>query len=243
MFRTPLEVRHVVGRDWELTAPLVFEGKTDYFVIRAGFRTDFASIPRLFRWLFESTGYNSEAGVLHDAAWRESKRRVDPRIDPWDADGLFRRALRLSSATALARGLMWFAVRTVAIASGRFGRNGPHLVWKLVQVIGMFAVAVALVGVPTIAVLAGMLVFWLASWIVALIWWVFERVRGFDTHWPWPVGRRPSPPRTEPPPRELLLVIPKQDARGEALTALLGDDVRALADEQLDLVVPGRSTT
>ena len=122
-FRTPLGVSHEAGEDWVLVHPLVFEGRDDLYVIRSGFRTNFASVPRPARWLFDSAGVNSEAGVLHDALWRESKRTdVDPRVDPWDADGLFRRALRQAGATLITRGLMWLAVRAVASLSGRLGR-------------------------------------------------------------------------------------------------------------------------
>lgn len=82
-FCTPLSVRHEVGEEWRLLDPLVFEGNDDYFVMRKGFKTDFASIPRPVRWLFDTAGTNSEPGVLHDAVWRESKRDDGnlPRVD------------------------------------------------------------------------------------------------------------------------------------------------------------------
>ncbi|HEX5614117.1 MAG TPA: DUF1353 domain-containing protein [Acidimicrobiia bacterium] len=221
MFRTPLEVRHNAGDDWELTAPLVFEGNDELFVMRSGFRTDFASIPRPFRWLFDSAGHNAEAGVLHDAAWRESKRTEHPRIDPWDADGLFRRALRLNGATAAARGLMWVAVRVVAIASRRFGRNGPSLGWKLVQVIGMLLVGIGLLGAPTAAVLVGLVVFWIGSWIIAPVWVLFERRRGDPTNWPWPARRGSTTRLTAPPSREVFVLVDKDSVEGTALRAAL----------------------
>ena len=155
-FRTPLSVRHEVGEEWRLLDPLVFEGRDDYFVMRKGFKTDFASIPRPVRWLFDTAGTNSEPGVLHDAVWRESKRDDGkvPRVDPWDADGLFRRALRESGATAITRALMWIAVRAAAIAGGRFGRSGPPLPVKVGQVTGMAAVGVVSVGAPTAVAVA-----------------------------------------------------------------------------------------
>jgi hypothetical protein len=231
MFRTPLEVRHVVGDDWELTAPLVFEGKYEWFVMRAGFLTDFASIPRPLRWLFDSAGFNAEAGVLHDAAWRESKRREGPRVDAWDADGLFRRALRLSGVPALPRGLMWFGVRVVAMGSRRFGRGGPGLGWKVVQVLGMLVLALLVAGAPALAVLGWSVVYWLATWGAAIVWTRFERSRGDPTNWPWPRGTRPR--RKEPPPEELLLIIPKADARGRALAGLLTAPVGALDEDDL----------
>jgi len=234
-FRTPLSVRHEIGEDWRLLEPLVFEGRDDFFVIRKGFRTDFASIPRPVRWLFDTAGTNSEPGVLHDAVWRESRRRDGrtPRVDPWDADGLFRRALRESGATAITRGLMWLAVRAAAIAAGRFGRSGPPLPVKLGQVTGMAAVGVVSVGVPTVVAFLGRIVYWVVEWLVAVPWLVFERARGMATNLPWPKGR--TRPRLEDPPREYLLVIPLRSPAGQALEAMLSPaHDRVVPDEALD---------
>jgi hypothetical protein len=234
-FCTPLTVRHEVGEEWQLLDPLVFEGGTDYFVMRRGFRTDFASIPRPVRWLFDTAGANSEPGVLHDAVWRESKRDdgKPPRVDPWDADGLFRRALRESGATAITRALMWIAVRAVAIAGGRFGRRGPPLPVKVGQVTGMGAVGVVSVGVPTVVAVLGRVVYWVIEWLVAVPWHLFERVKGMATNLPWPMGRKRT--RVTYPPKEYLLIIPRGSAAGVALARKLspkGDEV--VPDEDLD---------
>lgn len=238
-FRTPLSVRHEVGEDWRLLEPLVFQGSREFFVIRKGFRTDFASIPRPVRWLFDTAGENSEPGVLHDAVWRESKRRdgARRRIDPWDADGLFRRALRESGATALARGLMWIAVRVAAIAAGRFGSSGPPLPVKVAQLAGVAAVGVATVGVPTAVASLGRLVYWKVEWLVALPWAVVERLRGKRTNLPWPASGGHAP--MEDPPREYLLIIPIDSPGGAALEAMLGQGAATVvADEALDRLLP-----
>lgn len=224
-----------MGEEWRLLEPLVFEGRDDFFVIRKGFRTDFASIPRPVRWLFDTAGTNSEPGVLHDAVWRESKRSDGrtPRVDPWDADGLFRRALRESGATALTRGLMWLAVRAAAIAAGRFGRSGPSAPVKVGQVAGMTAVGVVSVGAPTIVAVLGRIFYWLLEWLVAAPWYVFERAKGLATNLPWPKGKRRE--RVDDPPREYLLVIDKTSVAGAALAELLGEgDDHVVQDEALD---------
>lgn len=234
-FRTPLSVRHEIDEEWRLLDPLVFEGRDDFFVIRKGFRTDFASIPRPVRWLFDTAGTNSEPGVLHDALWRESKRDdgKPPRVDPWDADGLFRRSLRESGATAMTRGLMWIAVRTAAIAAGRFGRAGPPLPVKLGQVGGMATVGLVSVGVPTAVALLGRIAYWIVDWIVALAWHLTERARGRRTNLPWPKG--PAHERPEDPPREYLLVISRGSPGGQVLADMLGPrNDRVVPDEALD---------
>lgn len=232
-FRTPLSVRHEVGEEWRLLEPLVFEGHDDYFVMRKGFKTDFASIPRPVRWLFDTAGTNSEPGVLHDAVWRESKRTDGrtPRVDPWDADGLFRRALRESGATAITRALMWIAVRAVAIAAGRFGRSGPSLPVKVGQVVGMSAVGVVSVGAPTAVAVIGRVFYWVIEWLVAGPWYLFERAKGLATNLPWPKGTKHE--RFDEPPKEYLLVIPKQSPGGDALGAMLSP--------KGDAVVPDRA--
>lgn len=241
-FRTPLSVRHEVGEDWRLLEPLVFEGGRDFFVIRKGFRTDFASIPRPVRWLFDTAGVNSEPGVLHDAVWRESRRAdgVPPRVDPWDADGLFRRALRESGATALTRGLMWIAVRTAAIAGGRVGSSGPPLPLKVGQVAGMATVGVVTVGLPTAVAALGRLFYWIVEWLTALPWAVVERLRGKRTNLPWPAPKGHQ--QIEDPPREYLLIIPIDSDGGAALESMLGSgDDRVVPDEALDRLLPAKT--
>lgn len=234
-FRTPLSVRHEISEEWRLLDPLIFEGDEDFFVIRKGFRTDFASIPRPVRWLFDSAGSNSEPGVLHDAVWREAKRAdgKEPRVDPWDADGIFRRALRESGATAITRGLMWLAVRVAAIAAGRFGRRGPSMPIKLLQVVGMAVVGVVAVGLPTLVAVLGRIFYWLIEWLVAAPWIVVERAQKHASNLPWPLGPRRE--RRDDPPREYLLVIERHSVAGEALAAMLspGNDV-VVPDEALD---------
>lgn len=234
-FRTPLQVCHEAGEDWGLAAPLVFQGRDEFFVIRSTFRTDFASIPRPVRWLFESAGANSEAGVLHDALWRESQRTdVTPRVDPWDADGIFRRALRQAGGTLVTRWLMWLAVRLAASVDGRFGAQGPALPLKVLQLLVLLVVGFLAVGLPTLVVVLGRVVYWVIEWIVVLPDLVMRR----STNLPWPRG--PKRPRPKATPGELLLIFPIDSDDGRKLGDLLGpgdhtviteDDLRRLDEE------------
>ena len=229
-FRTPLGVSHEAGEDWVLSHPLVFQGRDDFYVIRSGFRTNFASVPRPARWLFDSAGVNSEAGVLHDALWRETKRTdVASRVDPWDADGLFRRALRQAGATLITRWLMWLAVRAVASLSGRLGAKGPPVVAKVLQLAGLLVLGLAAVGIPTVVVLLGRVVYWVFEWATSLPALVLRR----EVNLPWPKG--PSRPRPEASPEERLLIIRVEDPAGVRLAALLGDgDDTVLTEADLD---------
>lgn len=189
MFLTDLCVRHVQGKRWRLTKSLVWEGEAELFVIRRGFETDFASIPKPVRWLLDTAGQNSEAAVLHDAAWRESQRPAHLlRIDPADADGMFRRALRETGATALTRGIMWGGVRSESIRRGRYGASGPGKLTKLAQLAGIALLGLVTVAPPSAVAGVGLAFYWVVNWGTALVWRIFERRKfgsGFKPNWPW----------------------------------------------------------
>ena len=106
----------------ELTAPLVYwchslRHGTRQVHVPAGYRSDYASIPRFARPLIPSWGRWAEAAVVHD--WIYS--------DGWDlftrveADEIFRAAMRDLGVAAWRRWLMWAAVRI-----GGFGGWNPH---------------------------------------------------------------------------------------------------------------------
>ncbi|MCU1393527.1 MAG: uncharacterized protein JWM34_1955 [Ilumatobacteraceae bacterium] len=205
-FCTTLEVAHIDSQNWRLTRPLVWKGRWEYMIIRSGFETDFASIPKMVRWLLDNAGRNAEAGVLHDAVWRESKL-PDPRVDPWFADGMLRRALRETGSTALTRTLIWAGVRVAATVRGRFGKQGPSLLYKIVQLLGVLALAAISALGPTLVTGVGLIVFWVFNWLTALAWYVlFERRVFTSTNWPWPVKTKSVSYR--PPQEQLLVIIP-----------------------------------
>jgi hypothetical protein len=234
MFLTRLAVSHVGGKRWELTDPLVWAGKDELLVIRSRFATDFASIPKPLRWLLDNAGENSEAAVLHDAVWRES-RQQNPRVDPADADGIFRRALRETGSTALTRGLMWFGVRATAIGGGRYGKKGPTKLVKIAQLLGMFALGACTALLPTIVAFAGLGVFWVANWIVALAWRPFERSRfpEFAANWPWLPFRHA--PKIKALDQDLLVLLPLgSDVAGELIAAIHD---RQLTTTELEAIV------
>lgn len=212
MFRTPLHVAHLDHKDWKLTRPLVYEGGWEYVIIMPGFVTDFASIPKPVRWLLDNAGRNAEAAVLHDAVWRESRRTdTEPRVDPYHADGLFRRALRETGSTTLARGLMWFAVRVAAMVRGRVGALGPSLPVKLLQLAVILVIGALTALIPTAVAVIGLVVYWVGSWIVGVVWFlVYERRRfGGTTNWPWPANDRRRVRPGDDLERELLVLVPK----------------------------------
>jgi len=241
-FRSTLKVAHVQEQNWELLQPLVWQGSWQYVVIRTGFQTDFASIPKPVRWLLDNAGANAEAAVLHDAAWRESQR-PDPRIDPWNADGMFRRALRESGSTALTRGLMWFAVRVVAMLHGRLGHKGPSLLVKIGQLLVVLGLGVVSALGPTVVALVGLLVFWLCNWLVALTWYaLYERRVHGKANWPSPATNRPPSRPADAiavapaPIDDYLVVVSFEDEQLTASPDRPTQQHRSVAQELADLL-------
>jgi hypothetical protein len=137
-FKQALELKQVDEIDWETTQNLTYEGRDQDFTVKKGFKTDLASVPKLFQSLFGRSGSYARAAVLHDLLWRISRKYWGDRdmpsakririqgksypasylIDPVDVDGLFRRSMRLSGTSFVVRWIMWWAVRTAAIFTG-----------------------------------------------------------------------------------------------------------------------------
>ena len=84
---------------------------------------------------------------------------------------------------------------------------------------------------PLVAI-AGLLVYWIGRWVVALVWWFFDRYKLKEpTNWPWPGGRRQR--AKEPPDYDLLMVIDKPGAPGITDSeATMGRRLEALLAER-----------
>ena len=102
---------------WEVLEPLVYRGRRDTYVVPAGFRTDFASVPRVVVWLFPRSGRYTLAAVLHD--WLVTVGLTTRVIDSRDADGVFRRVMAELHVPPLRRWLMWTGVRWGALVNPR----------------------------------------------------------------------------------------------------------------------------
>lgn len=102
---------------WELLEDLVYRGRAHLIVARAGFVTDFNSVPRPLWPLFPPTSADStKAAVLHDMLY--STLLLSRR----DADGVYRRAMKELGAPPWRRWVMWGAVR--AFGWRRYGAQG-----------------------------------------------------------------------------------------------------------------------
>lgn len=147
-------VRQATEEDWSLEEELVYQGRTERFVVPRGTLTDFASVPRVFAWLVPKYGLFTAAAVLHDHLVRVE--RPAGRISAVDADGLFRRAMRELGVPFLVRWFMWAAVRLGSLTDPG-GR--PGWLRDLPRVLLVTIVALPVIALPSVAVLLGLAVF------------------------------------------------------------------------------------
>jgi hypothetical protein len=150
---------------WEVLEPLVYRGRRDVFVVPAGFRTDFASVPRVVVWLIPRIGRYTPAAVLHD--WLVTEGIVGGAVTSRDADGLFRRALRELGIPPVRRWLMWCGVRWGALASPLrrpgWWRDAP-------RVLTLSVLAAPIVVPPALVITAALAVYTVAeSAVTALV--------------------------------------------------------------------------
>jgi hypothetical protein len=159
-----LTVSRVDANTWSLVDDLVYQGNRERFVVPAGFRTDFATVPRVVTWLIPRFGAYTLAAILHD--WLVSEGIRSGVVSSREADGIFRRVMRESGVPVLRRWLMWAGVRWGALADER-RRAG----W-LASAPGVLAISVLaspLVVPPAIVIAPGLVVYAVAERLASLI--------------------------------------------------------------------------
>ncbi|MGK8490682.1 DUF1353 domain-containing protein [Nocardia asiatica] len=152
-------VEELDARFWRVTEPLVYRGATEEFVVPAGFRTDFASVPRALVWLIPRYGVYTRAAILHD--YLLSSKAVSVA----DADGIFRRSLHELGVSLPRRWMMWAAVRAAHRLRG--ASAGEIALFVVVAVPSVLFLAVPVTVVTVFLVL---------FWLVELVFWAVSRV-------------------------------------------------------------------
>jgi len=161
-FESPeLVVRRIDANFWAVVEPLVYRGDRDRFVVPAGFRTDFASVPRLVTWLIPRYGAYTLAAILHD--WLCGEGIDSGAVTARQADGIFRRVMRESGVPVLRRWIMWAGVRWGALTDPR--RRAGWLV-SAPGVVAITVLAAPLVVPPAVVIAPGLVVYGLAEWVV-----------------------------------------------------------------------------
>lgn len=105
---TPLPV----SGDWQLCQPFSYVTPDMHLItVPKGFITDFASVPRLLRTIYESSGGYSHASVIHDYLYVGGAVSGKKDITRKDADQIFYDAMRASGVPKRRAYLLWAAVR------------------------------------------------------------------------------------------------------------------------------------
>jgi hypothetical protein len=156
-----LTVSRVDADTWALVDDLVYKGRRDRFVVPAGFRTDFATVPRVVSWLVPRFGTYTLAAILHDWLCTEGIR--SGAVTSREADGIFRRVMRESGVPVLRRWLMWTGVRWGALADEPRRTGWPA---SAPGVLAISLLAAPVVVPPAIAIVPGLLVFAAGEWLI-----------------------------------------------------------------------------
>jgi hypothetical protein len=151
-------VRQVDAKRWELREPVVYQGAEETFTVPTGFRTDFASIPRLVVWLIPRYGLYTRSAILHDYLCKSKE------VDRADADGLFRRSMRELGVSVPRRWLMWAGVRLASRMS-----NADLKQWLAFLVVA--PLGLVFVAVPAVVVQVFLVLFW----VIELAFWLVHR--------------------------------------------------------------------
>lgn len=111
-FLSPLRVVNIDDCTDELITPLVFySAKLDrVFTIPEGFRTDYASVPRLPFAYTLFGGVAKKAAVVHDFLYRQGET-LSPPTTRAQADAVFREAMEITGTAWWRRYPMWLGVR------------------------------------------------------------------------------------------------------------------------------------
>lgn len=100
---------HDDGCTWELIEPFTYDvgelGGDDSITVPKCFRTDFASVPRVFWRVFPPWGKYGKAAVLHDYLYAVQDR---PRAE---CDKIFLEAMEVLAVSWISRHTIYHAVR------------------------------------------------------------------------------------------------------------------------------------
>lgn len=113
--------------EWTLLEPfrywLTKLNEGDVITVPAGFKTDFASVPRAFWTVLPPWGRYGKAAIVHDYLYANMgivRISHDGEPERWgnftrkESDDIFRDAMAVLGVSFIKRNIMWAAVRTFA---------------------------------------------------------------------------------------------------------------------------------
>jgi len=108
-FTTPLIVQPLNDRDWKLIEPFEYHvgslGSNERISVPPGFKTDFASVPRLLWTIIPPWGNYGKAAVIHDYCYSMAQ------YSRLRSDEIFLEAMEVLKVPHWKRKLMYHAVR------------------------------------------------------------------------------------------------------------------------------------
>jgi hypothetical protein len=140
---------------WRLNNLVSFYDQGILYVVRRGYVTDFASVPRFIWWLVPPYGAYTAAAIVHDylitdalPAGRISSRRVDR---------VFREAMKELDVSFVRRWLMWAGVRWGALTNPK--RRGGWSWLKDAPLVALISVLALPFVLPAVVLLPSALLF------------------------------------------------------------------------------------
>ena len=82
-----------------------------------GFKTDFASIPWILRWLFNVNGKHRKSATVHDYLCEHGKQE---KVTQAQADSVFKEAMKSEKVRSIKRYPMYWGVRAYQVTKGVF---------------------------------------------------------------------------------------------------------------------------
>ena len=123
-FTTPLEVKLIDNGLWQLSKSFEYHvGKypsKEVVIVPSGFKTDFASIPRIFWNILPPAGKYGKAAVIHDwCYWSACYNRKQ-------SDKIFLEGMKVLKVNRWKRRIMYYVVRWFADFAWKQHRNNKH---------------------------------------------------------------------------------------------------------------------
>ena len=115
---TELKTTPIDDKYWEVMEDYYYKTSRGVIRVPKGFRTDYASVPRIFRNIINSYGKHGRAAVVHDWLY-SSKCKIN--VTREEADKVFLEIMKECGVNVFKRNLMYRMVRLFGASHFRKG--------------------------------------------------------------------------------------------------------------------------
>lgn len=105
---TKLKTSPIDDKYWEVEEDYQYQTSQGLVIVPKGFKTDYASVPKLFRNIINSYGKHGRAAVVHDYLY---SRGSSPNLTREQADKIFLEIMTECKVSTWKRNLMYRLVR------------------------------------------------------------------------------------------------------------------------------------